>query len=58
MNQFEFMKGTVIFLLVWNVILTAGLFFNNVDNQQEEKLNNEICMLEEIPMEELQWLKH
>ncbi len=54
MNQFEFMKGTVIFLLVWNVILTAGLFFNNVDNQQEEKLNNEICMLEEIPMEELQ----
>ena len=48
----ETMRKTIIALLVWNVLLTAGLLLN-IGNQQEEKLNNEICMLEEIPMEEL-----
>jgi invasion protein IalB len=53
MNKLEFMRRAVIVLLLWNVLLTAGLLIN-INNQQEEKLNNEICMLEEIPMEELQ----
>jgi invasion protein IalB len=48
----ETMRKTIIALLIWNVLLTAGLLLN-INNQQEEKLNNEICMLEEIPMEEL-----
>lgn len=50
--MFEMMRKTIIFLLVWKVLLTAGLLLN-INNQQEEKLHNEICMLEEIPMEEL-----
>lgn len=50
----ETMRRLVVVLLLWNVLLTAGLIISNIENQQEEKLNNEICMLEEIPMEELQ----
>ena len=52
MNKLEFMRRTVICLLVWNVLLTVGLLIN-LNNQQEEKLNQEICLLEEIPTEEL-----
>jgi hypothetical protein len=50
----ETMRRLVVVLLLWNVLLTAGLIISNIENQQEEKLNNEICLLEEIPMEELQ----
>lgn len=50
----EIMRRLVVVLLLWNVLLTAGLIISNIENQQEEKLNNEICLLEEIPMEELQ----
>lgn len=53
MNKLEFMRKAVVALLLWNVLLTAGLLINS-NNQQEEKLNQEICVLEEIPMEELQ----
>lgn len=53
MNKLEIMRKTVVALLIWNVLLTAGLLIN-INNQQEEKINNEICLLEEIPMEELQ----
>ena len=53
MNRLEFMRRAVIALLVWNVLLTAGLLLN-INNQQEDKLNTEICMLEEIPMEDLE----
>ena len=52
MNKLEFMRRAVICLLVWNVLLTVGLLIN-LNNQQEEKLNQEICLLEEIPTEEL-----
>lgn len=52
MNKLEFMRKTVVALLLWNVLLTAGLLLN-VNNHHEDKLNQEICMLEEIPMEEL-----
>lgn len=48
----EIMRKTIVGLLLWNVLLTAGLLIN-INNQQEERLNEQICILEEIPMEEL-----
>lgn len=53
MNRFEIMRQIVIGLMCWNLVLTAGLLLHNHDIKQQEKLNNEICILEEIPMEEL-----
>lgn len=53
-KKLDFMRGAVICLLVWNLLLTAGFILSNCENQQEQKLHNEICLLEEIPMEELQ----
>lgn len=53
MKKLETMRRIVIGLMCWNLILTAGLIFHNHDLKQEEKLNQQICLLEEIPTEEL-----
>lgn len=53
MQQFLIMRKLVCFLLLWNLILT-GVILTRFDNKQTEQLNQQICMLEEIPMEELQ----
>ena len=47
-KKLDFMRSAVICLLVWNLLLTAGIILSNIENQQEEKLHNE------IPTEELQ----
>lgn len=52
MNKLEFMRRAVIVLIVWNVVLTVG-FLLSVNVNLQEKLNQEICYLEEIPMEDL-----
>ena len=48
----EVMRSVVIALMCWNLFLTFGLFIHNHEVKQE-KLNQEICLLEEIPMEDL-----
>ena len=53
-QKIEIMRKVLICMLVWNLLLTAGIILSNIENQQEQKLHNEICMLEEIPTEELQ----
>jgi hypothetical protein len=54
MNKYEIMRKIVLSLMCWNLILTVGLLFHNHNIKQQERLNQEICMLEEIPMEDLQ----
>ncbi len=54
MKNLEIMRKTVIFLIVWNLLITAGLLLNINNDNKEEKLNQQICILEEIPTEELQ----
>lgn len=51
-KKLEIMRRIILGLMCWNLILTFGLFFHNHEVKQE-KLNQEICLLEEIPMEDL-----
>lgn len=52
MKDLLIMRKLICFLLVWNLLLTGALLIR-FDKTQETKLNTEICILEEIPMEEL-----
>lgn len=53
MNKYEIMRRIILGLMCWNLLLTVGLLLHNHEIKQQDKLNQEICMLEEIPMEEL-----
>ena len=53
MNDFRIMRKLICFLLVWNLLLTGAMFIK-FEKKQEAKLHEQICILEEIPMEELE----
>lgn len=53
MNDFRIMRKLICFLLVWNLLLTGAIFIK-FEKKQQDKLNQEICILEEIPTEELE----
>lgn len=53
MNKYEIMRRIILGLMCWNLLLTFGLLLHNHEMKQQDKLNQEICMLEDIPMEEL-----
>ena len=51
MTAIEWLKSlrcVVLVLLIWNVLITGALLLN-VSQKQEEKLNQQICVLEGIP---------
>ena len=52
-KKLEIMRKIVLGLMCWNLVLSFGLIFHNHEVKQETKLNQQICLLEEIPMEEL-----
>lgn len=52
-KKLEIMRKIVIGLMCWNLVLSFGLLFHNHQIKQKEKLNQQICLLEEIPMEDL-----
>lgn len=44
----KILRKTVCFLLLWNLIIT-GVVICQYTNNQTDKLNQQICTLEEIP---------
>ena len=48
----KLLRKAVIFLLVWNLVLTFCLVSTHLEKQAAE-LNQQICNLEEIPQYEL-----
>ena len=48
----KLLRKTVIFLLIWNLVLTFCLVSTHLEKQATE-LNQQICNLEEIPNDDV-----